>query len=104
MPDLKEMCEEYMSGRMDPEASIKFIKYSGLCIEKKRRFFDRIISVFSNSRHNWLWDYKSTEMILKRAGFKGIRACNYHDSSIKAFEIVENADRFKNCLAIEAIK
>jgi hypothetical protein len=69
-----------------------------------RSLKDKIIAVFSNSRHNWLWDYKSTAMVLRKSGFKNIRPCKFNDSEIDAFKLVENIERFNGALAIEARK
>jgi hypothetical protein len=101
MPDLKLMCESYMGG--GTQKSILFMKQSGLGMESIRTFTDSLLIGF-RSRHYWLWDYASTEMVLQKAGFRDIRRCAYHDSKLCAFNSVEDINRFEDALAIEAIR
>jgi hypothetical protein len=79
------------------------MQQSGLGIEYQRTFKERLLLGF-RSKHYWLWDYESTEMILQKAGFRDIRPCAYHDSKLCAFNSVEDINRFKDALAIEAIR
>jgi hypothetical protein len=72
---------------------------SGLGIEYRRTFKDRLALGF-RSKHYWLWDYESTEMVLRKAGFKNIRPCTYHGSQLSAFESVEDINRFQDAVAI----
>jgi len=104
IPDLERLCKNYLLDENNPDRSINFMKNSGLGVEKRRKFIDKVKGVFGNSQHLWLWDYKSIEKKLKETGFKNIRLCEYNDSEIKDFESVENIDRFKGSIAIEAKK
>ena len=104
MPDLKKLCDDYLLNESNPEASNEFINGTGMGIKKQRKFIDRIKRVFANSGHLWLWDYNSTKKILTMCGFREIRICEYHDSELKEFEMVENMERFNGALAIEAKK
>jgi predicted SAM-dependent methyltransferase len=104
MPDLRILCEDYIRKARSQNAAIEFMEGSGLGLKRRRKFIDRIMKVFGNSGHNWLWDYEAVEKILKEAGFKGIRPCKYHDCEDKMFELVENEERFYNALAMEARK
>lgn len=103
-PDLKRMCENYLRNESNPEASIEFIGGTNMGLKKQRSIIDRIRRVFSNSFHLWLWDYNSVKKILIMTGFKNIRRCEYHDSEIKEFKMVENPNRFIEALTIEAKK
>jgi hypothetical protein len=88
---------------IESQRSIIFMKQSGLGIENRRRFQDRLMLGF-RSKHYWLWDYESSEKVLQKTGFKNIRPCTYHDSQLSAFESVEDINRFQDALAIEAIR
>jgi predicted SAM-dependent methyltransferase len=103
MPDLEDMCKQYLEHKNDPNRAINFVRNSGLGYEKKG-LRHRVKQMVMYSSHLWLWDYQSTEKILKEIGFKTVRRCEYHDSKLKAFEEVENIDRFRNAIAIEAVK
>ena len=104
MPDLRKSCENYLQDAANPEAAVEFINGIGMGLRKRRKYSDRIISVFANSRHLWLWDYNAAKKILDKTGFREIRICEYNDSKIKEFEMVENKERFNGALAIEAKK
>jgi predicted SAM-dependent methyltransferase len=104
MPDLRKLCENYLKDEANPKAAVEFINGSGMALRQRRKLRDRIISVFANSRHQWLWDYNAAKEILERAGFTEIRICEYNDSAITEFKMVENKERFNEALAIEAKK
>jgi hypothetical protein len=51
-----------------------------------------------------MWDFKSMEAELERAGFKQIRRAEFGDSKEERFADVEAPDRWKDCLGIECVK
>jgi predicted SAM-dependent methyltransferase len=106
MPDLETIVNQYLlNKKTNPLASIDFIKDTYMGSEnRKKGFLELLKSVYGNSKHLWLWDYDSTMYELKSAGFKDIRKCQFNDSDIAEFQLVENKDRFIAAIAIEAKK
>lgn len=104
MPDLELLVNTYQKST-DASASIEFLEASLLGIKKRERNFIGLLRfLFGNSRHLWLWDYKSAKKELELCGFNNIRKAHYGDASDETFIDVENVDRWKNCLGIECIK
>ncbi|MEL6255685.1 MAG: methyltransferase domain-containing protein [Bacteroidota bacterium] len=101
VPDLKKLVELYMiSGD-----SISFIKDTLLGKESRMRGVKGIIHhIFSNRNHLWMWDYDTLAKELELAGFKEIRRASFNDSMHDIFKDVEEAPRFENAVAIEAVK
>ena len=60
--------------------------------------------MFGNSKHLWMWDYNSLSKVLTEVSFIKIRGCKFNDSDDKMFLLVENKERFENCLSIEVVK
>ncbi len=105
MPDLQAICKSYIESQNYDDRAILFMRECGLGAENTRRgLVKRIEAALGNSRHNWLWDYDSTRTILRQVGFQSIRPCCYNDSDIEAFKVVEDVDRFRNAIAIEACR
>jgi SAM-dependent methyltransferase len=69
---------------------------------------DRVIEGYRKSEHLWMYDFATFKSLLEKAGFSGVRRCQYGDASDPMFALVEDQDRFvdkgHNELAIEAIK
>jgi hypothetical protein len=66
------------------------------------RGFPAFIALWlGNSQHLWMWDYKSLEAELRSAGFVGIRRAAFGDSSDPLFSLVEDPERWDDCLGIE---
>jgi predicted SAM-dependent methyltransferase len=104
MPDFEVLVNSYVNSKKNgnPEAAIKFMKDSGMALESRTRGMKGMLEgTLGNARHQWLWDDTSTMMELEKAGFKHIRKCALNDSSIEAFKLVEDADRFRGALAFE---
>ena len=107
MPDLLGLAEGYVEAakKGDAEAGFRFMKFTGVALEKRPKGMKAIISsLLGNSRHQWLWDAASTRLELEKAGFKQIRNCHFGDSPDPHFTSVESEDRFRNAVAIECIK
>jgi len=104
MPDFEVLVNTYVNSKKNgnPEAAIKFMKDSGMALESRTRGMKGMLEgTLGNARHQWLWDDTSTMIELEKAGFKQIRKCEFNDSSIEAFKLVEDADRFRGALAFE---
>lgn len=107
VPDMEYYCREYLSSieKEDPDACIRLMQDTLLGKKERKKSISQLIqSYFGNSEHLWMWDYLSIRNELLKAGFKEIRRCKFNDSKDKMFLLVEDTDRFKNCLSVEAIK
>jgi hypothetical protein len=51
-----------------------------------------------------MWDFNSLSHLLARHQFVDIRRASFNDCADKAFQAVEELDRFQDALAIEAKK
>lgn len=107
IPDLEVLVRDYIQDIEDgkAEASIRFIDRTYLGeIERPKGFIAISKYLFGYLRHLWLWDNYSTVEELKKVGFENIRFCEFNDSEDEMFKLVENEERFKLCVKIEAIK
>jgi len=65
---------------------------------------EKIIGMFGNSHHLWMWDKPALKEELLAAGFKEIKECFYNDSKDQRFKEVEEESRFYAAIAFECIK
>ncbi len=104
VPDLNSAIRKYMDNPA-PNAAPEFIQSTGLGLERRNRGLHGLLAAWlGNSRHLWMWDYKSMEQELRAAGFHEIRRAQFGDSSDPRFRDVEQLDRWENCLGIECRK
>lgn len=104
LPDLEYLVDQY---RLDQSncASKNFMKSAHLGQEKSpQSLVEKISLFFGNSRHLWMWDYRSLAFELKEVGFVSIRRASFGDSGDDMFRLVEDQERWKNCLGLECIK
>lgn len=107
VPDLEVLVRDYVKefDEGDPEASIKFIQRTVMGKESRPKGLKAISKyIFGYLQHFWLWDNLSMVKELKDVGFTDIRYCEYNDSEDEMFKLVEDENRFKLCVKIEAIK
>lgn len=106
LPDLEFAVKRYLYEiEYEPNASIRFMKSTMLGIEcRSESFKEKMIDLFGNSAHLWMWDQHSLAKALSDVGFSVIRKCNFQDSNEKAFLDVEEEGRFWGAVAFEAIK
>lgn len=106
LPDLKTAAEDYLNSYEEQESpACNFMRNTMLGIESRNRTLKSMIkSLLGNSKHLWMWDYKSLQFELQKTGFKNIRPCKYHDSSDTFFSTVEQEDRFYKAIAFECRK
>ena len=91
VPSLETRIEKYLT---DKDAN-KFIEHIGMGEKNtKKNILDKIRGIFGNSKHLWMYDYRSMTKELELTGFKKIQKCNFNDSQIRVFEEVEEKDRF----------
>jgi SAM-dependent methyltransferase len=106
VPDLKAAIDNYVKtyDSADSPAS-EFMGYTMLGIESRERgLAGTIKAAYGNSKHLWMWDFKSISFELTNAGFKNIRRCEYADSLDPYFVLAEDKSRFENAVAFECVK
>jgi predicted SAM-dependent methyltransferase len=106
VPDLKAAALNYIEDfdNNDAPANI-FMQSTMLGIEERgTNIFNIAKGMFGNSKHLWMWDYKSLQSELKKIGFVNIRPCKLGDSTDPNFSLVEEESRFYNAAAFECQK
>ncbi len=104
VPDLEILVKNYFSDS-SPDAAVRFIKATGLGLEKRSRNILEFTKEFlGNSRHLWLWDERSLIKALEKTNFEDCRRAQFGDSKEKAFQAVEDKSRWEGCLGIECKK
>jgi hypothetical protein len=107
VPDLETAVETYIhnKGFQTPEASIDLMQNTLLGIETRPQGFrEKLISLFGNAHHLWMWDQYSLRKELEVAGFSSVRKAVFNDSINPDFKKVEEEGRFSNAICFEAIK
>jgi len=106
VPDLKAAALSYIEHFDDHEApATEFLRSTMLGIENRNKTLASTIKGFyGNSKHLWMWDYKSLESELKKAGFKNIRPSLFGDSADGHFKYVEEEERFYQAASFECTK
>lgn len=101
LPDLEIYVQDYVcNGSAD--AALEFMRKTLLgIIERPRGAIALGEQMMGNSKHLWMWDYKSLAAELHDAGFINIRRAIYGDSSEPAFAAVEDEDRWRDSLGFE---
>lgn len=104
LPDLEFLIKQYVAN-ISNDASLEFMKQSGLGYETRARGFWGIIRTWlGNSNHLWMWDYKSIKPECERVGLGKVRRASFGDSPDPIFKSVEDRERWFNCLGVECIK
>jgi SAM-dependent methyltransferase len=106
VPDLKTAALYYIENYDTLESPASdFMRDTMLGIESRNKSLTSAFKGFlGNSKHFWMWDYKSLEFELKKAGFKNIRPCVFGDSIESKFSLVEDIGRFNAAAAFECQK
>lgn len=101
LPDLEYSARRYIDNPSN-EAALEFMRETSLGHESRARSFKGLISAWlGNSQHLWMWDYRSIQLELENAGFRGVRKASFGDSSDPMFGKVEEYGRWENCLGVE---
>ncbi|MES2428786.1 MAG: methyltransferase domain-containing protein [Bacteroidota bacterium] len=106
VPDLKAAVTDYLEqyNKQDTPANI-LMQNTMLGIESRNKgLIDGIKGLYGNSKHLWMWDYKSLAFELDKIGFKDIRPAKYSDADDNQFSVVEEEDRFYKAAAFECKK
>ncbi len=106
VPDLKAAVIDYIEFFDQLEAPAnQLMRNTMLGVEDRTKGLTTALKgLYGNSKHLWMWDYKSLESELRKTGFKDIRPAVYHDSHDTHFTFVEEEDRFYKAAAFECIK
>lgn len=104
LPDLKFEAARYLASDSST-ASIEFLMATSLGVETRARGLRGLLSsVFGNSQHLWMWDYRSIKVELEKVGFSNIRPAQFGDATNLKFNEVENMSRWENALGVECVK
>ena len=106
VPDLKSAAIRYIENYDKQESpASEFMKDTMLGIDYRSTSISSVLkNLYGNSKHLWMWDYRSLEYELEKTGFKNIRACKYGDSSDPNYSSVEDEGRFIEAAAFECQK
>ena len=107
LPDLECAINNYIASRDngDITAANKFMYETMLGIQNRPKTIkDKLIFLYGNSHHLWMWDKHTMDLELQKVGFTSVRHCLYNDSVNKNFVDVEQISRFYDAIAFEAIK
>jgi predicted SAM-dependent methyltransferase len=107
VPDLHQLASKYVAESRggDPEASMDFMRNSGLGRSTRPRTVREFVrALLGNSEHWWMWDQWSMSRALAEHGFREIRSASFGDSGDATFRLVEDAARFEGACAMQAVK
>jgi SAM-dependent methyltransferase len=101
LPDLEHLIKAYAAD-FTADAAVTFMDDTLLGERRRSRGLGGLARQWlGNSRHLWMWDYKSLAAELQAAGFTSVRRAEFHDSEQEAFRLVETAGRWENALGVE---
>jgi SAM-dependent methyltransferase len=104
LPDLERLCRDYMEST-SADSAIQFMMTTSLGVESRSKSVMQILrSTMGNSKHLWMWDFKSIQSELFDTGFREIRRAQFEDSSVGAFKDIEEVSRWLNQLGVECIR
>lgn len=107
LPDLEILIMEYNKNKaiFDSNAANKFMLETLLGLdEKPKGILRKVISLYGNYHHLWMWDFDSLSFELSKAGFIDIKRCVRGDSDDLMLDLIEDPTRFIKALYIEAKK
>lgn len=101
MPDLEYHIVQYVRSTSVNAAEI-FMRDTCLGVERRPKNLKAfLVDWIGNSKHLWLWDFKSICSELGIAGFVNVRRAKLGDSPDLRFVEVEEANRWENCVGVE---
>jgi hypothetical protein len=104
VPDMHFIADKYIKSNSNQAVHTLMREASLGCEHKTKGLINKLISLFGNSAHLWMWDFKSIQFELHNVGFVNIRKCDFGDCDDTMFKFVEDESRFINALAVEAIR
>jgi len=104
VPDLEYLAKTYINSE-NPLAAEEFVRNTWMGVMTRRRgLLGWVEAILGNSRHLWMWDFKSLRYELMAVGFMDIRRCDYSDATDVMFKQVEHPLQFVNAVGIECRK
>ena len=104
VPDLEAEIERYR-GDDSAEAAPTLMARTELGWTSRPRGITGVLREWlGNSRHRWMWDYRSLAAELERTGFREIRRARLGDSEEPRYREVEDPGRWRDALGIECLK
>lgn len=104
VPDLARAINTYIADE-NPDAAIVLLKDTYLGMEERTHGIRGIAHAWlGNSRHLWMWDYKSIAKELQETGFVNIRRAQFGDAHDERFEQVEDRGRWEGNLGVSCEK
>ncbi|WP_239121603.1 MULTISPECIES: methyltransferase domain-containing protein [Spirulina sp. CCY15215] len=109
VPNLEDLIATYIREKKEEklasQASINFMTNSLIGhLGTRKALGDRLREMFSNNRHQWMWDESSLTNAFIEQGFKDVRLCQYQEWRDDRFAGVEHPESFENAICIEGIK
>lgn len=91
LPDLEQLAQRYLAADVE-QPSMLFMESTILGAKQRPRGLKgAIYQMLGNSRHLWMWDYKSIKVELEAVGFVDVRRAFMGDGNDPMFNEVENA-------------
>jgi SAM-dependent methyltransferase len=104
LPDLEHEARTYL-GNPAPDASLRFMRDTCLGEERRPRGLGGALAFWlGNSRHLWMWDFRSLSAELESAGFRNVRRATFGDSADPMFRFVEDRSRWQDSLGMECFR
>lgn len=104
LPDLEGLIKDYQNNN-SIDASMEFMEESYLGRHQRAKGLMGFVREWmGNSKHLWMWDFKSMKKELEDAGFKSVRRAYYHDSEHSEFKEVEELRRWEKQLGVNCFK
>ena len=94
VPDLEWRAKRYLSSVDKSDAADIFFASLGVQTAQPKGLLKKIIAIFGNSNHLWMWDERTMRAALAEAGFHSIRRAEMGDSGDPMFDLVEDRNRF----------
>jgi len=106
VPDLRAAAIDYIENYDQQESPAnELMRSTMLGVENSDKHIGAFFkNLYGNSKHLWMWDYKSLSYELQKAGFKNIRPCKFGDSTDANFAAVEEEGRFYKAATFECQK
>ena len=99
LPDLGFLVNRYSCKEL---SSLEFVSETGLGSPRRPKGLRGLLEAFlGNSSHLWMWDEESMMSELEATGFSQIRRAEFGDSKDPMFSLVEDKERWDNCLGFE---
>lgn len=107
VPDLEICVGNYIERLLlqSHEAANLFMKELGIgMVDSRKNILKRFKDAFANSRHQWMYDKYSLEMLLRETGFIEIKLSKYGEWSDPRFAEIEEGSRMVNSICFECKK